>query len=356
MDLNDKYMSCDYTELGQLSCHGNVTLIKRTSDGRLLVRKKYTGAEQNIYEQLTALRLQGIPEIAYINSSPDGGYEVYEQYIEGRTLRSILDEEKKLSESCVINFATQLCSTLSSLHKVGIVHRDVKPENIIITPDGKVVLIDFDIARTRKKGAACDTELLGTQGYAAPEQFGFRQSDYKVDIYAIGILINEMLTGALPIVKKANGNLGRVAVKCTELDPDRRYSSMAALRRHLCGCVPPSAPLWERALRSIPGFRSLTWWKMLIAFSFYALIIISVLTQDWRNASFMGIALSIGSALFYLALFAFVLDIWGMRSGVKWLRSSRSKVSYIGRCFLIWVTVLLLSSIILTVIITVFNK
>lgn len=84
------------------------------------------------------------------------------------------------------------------MHKYSITHRDITPSNIIIGFDGVVKIIDFGISRLHKENAKHDTQVLGTEGYAAPEQFGFKQSDCKTDIYALGVLLNYMLTGHIP--------------------------------------------------------------------------------------------------------------------------------------------------------------
>lgn len=103
----------------------------------------------------------------------------------------------------------QLCQALAPLHRENIVHRDIKPENIVLGADSQVYLIDFGIARFEKAGRSADTTLLGTHGYAAPEQFGFCQSDARADIYSLGVVLNQVVTGAFPNAARADGLLGR---------------------------------------------------------------------------------------------------------------------------------------------------
>lgn len=122
----------------------------------------------------------------------------------------------------------KLCSALWVLHSMGVVHRDVKPENIIIR--GKeAVLIDFDASRIYKNNNREDTQILGTTGYAAPEQYGLSQSDGRADIYALGILLNIMLTGEHPSRKLAGGRMGRIVQKCTMVSPEKRYKNILHL-------------------------------------------------------------------------------------------------------------------------------
>ena len=108
---------------------------------------------------------------------------------------------------------------------LGAVHRDVKPENVILRGD-EAVLIDFDAARLHKPEHETDTQILGTTGFAAPEQYGLSQSDTRTDIYSLGILINVMLTGEHPSKKLAEGHMGRVVERCTRVTPRKRYKNV----------------------------------------------------------------------------------------------------------------------------------
>ena len=114
------------------------------------------------------------------------------------------------------------------MHERNLVHRDVKPENVIITKTGRVVLIDFNASR-KVSTASKDTVIMGTVGYASPEQLGLSQSDARTDIYATGILLNVMTTGKHPTEKLAHGKVGRIVRKCTSVSPDERYQTVEKL-------------------------------------------------------------------------------------------------------------------------------
>ena len=152
---------------------------------------------------------------------------ILEEYVQGDTLSEILEGGLlTIAESKQI--ARQLCSALWVFHSMGMVHRDVKPDNVIIR--GKeAVLIDFDASRIYKSTIQEDTQILGTTGFAAPEQYGLSQSDGRADIYALGVLLNIMLTGEHPSRKLAGGRMGRIVQRCTMVNPSKRYKNILHL-------------------------------------------------------------------------------------------------------------------------------
>ncbi|WP_412312295.1 serine/threonine protein kinase [Agathobaculum desmolans] len=145
-----------------------------------------------------------LPQIMEVAAGQDEVL-VLEEYIEGDTLDYLLQGGVLTAEQTRV-IVTQVCQALWVLHTMGAVHRDVKPENIILRGQ-EAVLIDFDVARMYKPKLPADTEVLGTVGFAAPEQFGLSQSDARADIYSVGVLINVMLTGRHPSKQMAGGAL-----------------------------------------------------------------------------------------------------------------------------------------------------
>ena len=107
-----------------------------------------------------------------------------------------------------------------------------KPENVIIRGD-EAVLIDFDASRIVKEDQRADTVVLGTTGYAAPEQYGISQTDGRADIYSLGVLLNIMLTGKHPSMELAPGKLGRIVQRCTQINPKKRYKNVLYLMEDL---------------------------------------------------------------------------------------------------------------------------
>lgn len=169
-------------------------------------------------------------------------------YIEGRQLESIVQEYGPQKEETVVNWGKQLCDVLSYLHSQNppIIYRDMKPANVMVQKDGKVVLIDFGTAREFKESQAEDTLCLGTCGYAAPEQYkGQGQSDIRTDIYCLGVTLYYLLTGHNPICKpyeiypirywntNLSSGLEMIILKCTRKNPSKRYQSCEELQQEL---------------------------------------------------------------------------------------------------------------------------
>lgn len=182
------------------------------------------------YELLQNIRCTNLPEI-YDVLEMDDGQIVLEEYIHGITVAQVM-ESGKYQYRGVRKILSGVCDALTVLHSHGIVHRDVKPENVMIDNSGQVVLVDFNVSRIEST-ASKDTVIMGTVGYASPEQLGLTQTDARTDIYASGVLCNVMLTGQHPSVTIASGKAGRIVRKCTAVNPDERYQTAAELRSAL---------------------------------------------------------------------------------------------------------------------------
>lgn len=186
---------------------------------RLCVVKKYKVDISEILESLKNIQSERLPKI-YRIIKRENAIWVIEEYIEGQTLSDILKlNEKGLSEKFAINILKQLCEVLILTHNKKIIHRDIKPANIILTKDNNAKLIDFGIARIIKTESEQDTEIMGTKGYAPPEQYGFKGTNFASDIYSLGITIKRILP------KNYSGKLTRILNKCASFDPNMRYQS-----------------------------------------------------------------------------------------------------------------------------------
>lgn len=192
-------------------------------------------AEANLMKKLDH---PALPRIVDIIESEETIYVVMD-YIEGESLDRILNDNGPQSQEVVIEWAKQLCDALGYLHRQNppIIYRDMKPANVMLKPEGNLKVIDFGIAREYKEANLADTTVLGTRGYAPPEQHGSRQTDARSDIYALGMTMHHLLTGQDPrpadyiykSIRQWNPNLStgleRVIDKCCALDPDDRYQN-----------------------------------------------------------------------------------------------------------------------------------
>ena len=207
------------------SPRGSVRLIRHRASGRPFILRRFTGSGE-VYRQLLSCTCRHLPLI-YEVSELEGETLVIEEFIEGDTLDFLL-EGALFSPAETRQITGQLCQSLWVLHSMAAVHRDIKPENVILR-QADAVLIDFDAARLHKPEAGADTQVLGTTGFAAPEQYGLGQSDTRTDIYSLGVLMNVMLTGQHPSTKLAEGRLGRVIQRCTQVNPAKRYKDVLRL-------------------------------------------------------------------------------------------------------------------------------
>lgn len=185
-----------------------------------------------VYETLCGIRCEHLPAV-YDVFPLDDGMIVLEEYIEGLTVSQIA-ETGKYRKRGAIKVIGAVCDGLGVLHDNGIVHRDIKPENIMVDGNGRVVIIDFNASR-RMSAKPRDTVIMGTVGYASPEQLGIAQSDARTDLYAVGVLLNVMITGKHPSETVARGRIGRIVRKCTAIHPDDRYRSAKQLSAALRG-------------------------------------------------------------------------------------------------------------------------
>ena len=194
-------------------------------------------------EMLKKLNHPNLPSIIDVIDG-DGTFLIVMDYIEGRHLESIVKEYGAQSQEDVIQWAKQLCDVLAYLHsrKPPIIYRDMKPSNVMLKPEGKVMLIDFGTAREFKENSGADTTYLGTRGYAAPEQYGGHgQTDARTDIYCLGATLYHLLTGHNPgeppyemyPIRYWNPDLSsgleEILLKCTQKNPDDRYQNCGEL-------------------------------------------------------------------------------------------------------------------------------
>lgn len=186
-----------------------------------------------------------LPRIVGIEEDPKFFYIIMD-FVQGENLKTVVASSGPQAQDTVVSWGVKLCDVLTYLHGKGIVYRDMKPANIMLSPDGNIKLIDFGIAREYKENASEDTTALGTEGYAAPEQYeGKGQTDARTDVYGMGITLFQLLTGVNPSsyqenifsIRLQNPNLSsgldKIILKCTNKDPKKRYQSTEELKKAL---------------------------------------------------------------------------------------------------------------------------
>ena len=218
-----------------------ISVIKESNKGKVylafvpgytlpVIVKKLKRGAYKVYDTLRKLGNIHVPQIYYLEESTDG-LLVVEEYIEGELLAEYL-AKNKLTETQSISVAKQLCQGLRSLHECNppVIHRDIKPSNIIINSQGVVKIIDFDSSRQYKEESESDTRLLGTEKYAAPEQYGFSQTDWRSDIYSLGVVF-----GMFPefTSKRKNKLWKKIVERCTLFAPESRFQNIEAVEREL---------------------------------------------------------------------------------------------------------------------------
>lgn len=233
----------DYDEYEMIRClkDGDVVKVYLLYDrkcGRKVLLKcseKEKTCLENEAEILSQLRAEGIPALfrcfEYKNS-----IFLFREYIEGQTLKEYIDSKGKISEEQASEIGIKLCNILFHIHsrRPTVIHRDIKAENIVITDDRRIYIIDFGTARDYDPLSSQDTQIMGTPAIAPPEQFGFGQTDERSDIYSLGVLLHQLVTGEVNLKKgSVSDRLDKVIKRCTDFSPDARYSNAAELKKAL---------------------------------------------------------------------------------------------------------------------------
>ncbi len=206
--------------------NAKVELTKCSLDDKYYIKKTYYSDKRIIFNTIAKIKNEHIPEIFEVFFGENT--IIIEQYIEGKTLEDRISDGEAFSKIQIKAIFDDLLDAVDTLHKNNIVHRDIKPANIIIKENGTAVLIDYSIARPYSDKRNADTELFGTVGYAAPEQFGFSQSDYRTDIYALGVTMKE-ITGN----RNSSKQLYSAISRCAEFDPSRRFQNIDEIIKYL---------------------------------------------------------------------------------------------------------------------------
>lgn len=257
---------------------------------------------------------------------------IIEEYVNGQTLLDYLKQHGLLTDTEAIDIALQLCAALIHLHGMQppVIHRDIKLTNIMIDEQKRVKLIDFDIARTYQPEQKSDTTILGTAGFAAPEQFGFTQTDARTDIYAMGVVLNYLCAGNHHHNAPHKGPLGKIIQKCLQIDPKNRYSNVFALQEALLAeknqpNVPKQVAIRHPFYKNIPGFRTGSAFKVILACLIYLCILTLPLWFTESKTMPYFWLLDIAYMFIFLALFLLYTNFLNIQHHLKLFQANSNK-------------------------------
>ena len=223
-------------------------LVKETATGILCVLKwgrnrqaEVLRNEMEIMKKMADRKLSGIPK-AYRIFEENGEVYLVREYIEGMSLAQMVLQKGGISEAEICRISRKICQTAEQFQNPDepMIHRDIKPENIVVTPGDEVVFIDFGTMRSYKKDGSRDTFVVGTRGTAAPEQYGYTQTDQRTDVYAIGQTMLYMVSESYEMNQLSECAVSRrmkkIIEKACSFEPDKRYGDAAQLRRAVEKC------------------------------------------------------------------------------------------------------------------------
>lgn len=314
MDFDHRLAISYYKPIAVINEPHHVYLVQHQETKKIAIKKVLDVYNPDVYAELYRNPVAGTPRI--INYYEEAGQlTVIEEYISGTSLQDKISHAD-ISPNDMISYMLDLCTILEQLHlhNPAIIHRDVKPSNVIITTYNRAVLLDFNAAKYHTATKDSDTILLGTQGYAAPEQYGFGQSSPQTDIYSLGILLKEMAQTS----HCQNPYIDAIITKCTQMNPVERYQSIGDLRKAL---LPDQTDFPRSQLKSVaekkhmqyipPGFRSRTPWKIAVALLSYIFLTWFCLSLKVKN--------TFGAALWVERVFVLIMMLFIVASVFNYL-------------------------------------
>ncbi|MBW1888638.1 MAG: protein kinase, partial [Deltaproteobacteria bacterium] len=273
--------------------------------------KKTIERFQNELKFARKIRHKNVCQMYDLNRE-EGTYYITMEYVPGQDLKGFIRQSGQMGIGTAISISKQVCEGLAEAHKLGVVHRDLKPSNIMIDKEGEVRIMDFGIARSMKaKGITGAGVIIGTPEYMSPEQVEGKEVDQRSDIYSLGIILYEMLTGRIPFEgdtpfiigmkhkselpkdpKEINTqipeDLNSVIMRCLEKDKEKRYQSAGEVQEEL-GNIERGMPITEK---DIPRKKPLTSKEITVTFRLKKLFI----------PAFVFVALIIGVVIIWRLL------------------------------------------------------
>lgn len=330
MDISSRLSISYYKEIATINESHKVFLVQHQKTGQIYIKKILDIYNKNVLQELSTSPVCGTPRIIKFCEDHDK-LILIEEYISGTPLSEVI-KNHSLTPAIITKILLQLCDTVASLHSLNppIIHRDIKPTNIIITSFNYPVLIDFNAAKNYDTNSTNDTVLLGTQGYAAPEQYGFGSSSPQTDIYSLGILLKEMVDS---LTEKTN-MFGSIIEQCTQINPADRYQTVSALKNDLVSFCESNTTKKTRKhpINYLPpGFRTRTPWKMLLASLSYLMIFWLSLTMEIKDVSIASAWVErVTCLIMLLAIIAGTFDYCGIQQIMPICKHKNRMIRYIG--------------------------
>ena len=326
----------EYRELYHYDEKHSLVISQITGDVRMM--KTLTHYDESVYVYLSTHPNKYIPLIYGIFKDANGNLIVIEEFIQGNTF-DVMMNDRTIPDKKKLGFFLELLEGLSFLHNAPnpIIHRDLKPSNLMITEKGEVKILDYDAAKVYKPNSNGDTTFLGTVGVAAPEQYGFMQSDPRSDVYAVG----KMLATAFP----NDSRIQKIAEKASSFDPANRYSNAHELSDALTRRIHPKTKLKNPF--PPPGFRTRKWWKMVIASFCYLWYFIMLIGYHGRDTLIVNTAVFIFFVIYPLFLIDMCFSWTGIYDSLPFMMHKnfflRSLFKFIYICAATWIMIVIVA-------------
>lgn len=357
MDIEKRLEMSYYKTIATINEEHKIYIVQNINDRHIYVKKILDVYNLDVYQYLQKHHVKGTPYIYFIYEE-EGSLIIIEEYVSGQTLEELLSRKYPFSVDEIKDITVQLCTILGKLHSCNpaIIHRDLKPSNIIRKEDGQVVLLDLNAAKHFSSDKFEDTMLLGTKGYAAPEQYGFGTSNSQTDIYALGMVINTLLYGKYTPVPYPACELTPVITKCIQLNPKERYKSVYDIRRQIN--VPTSDAIEEpKAWKSYlpPGYRQMKPLNVILATLGYIFIFWLSLTLEIKDSTIFNLFLErIFCLLMFLGIVLISCDYLGVQKNFSLCKSGNVLIRILGICLFDFIYVFALLSV-MAIILSIFS-
>ena len=304
----------------------SLIVLRNKSTGSLCIQKILTDYDLDVYKTLKTHPVNNTPRIIdYIETETN--LVLLKEYIVGITLDEFL-QDRGFNKPLFFKHMYKLCDIINNLQSLknttnnnerSIIHRDIKPSNIIISDDNELYLFDLNAAKFYKENESRDTKLLGTENFAAPEQYGFGPSNRSTDIYAIGKLIEQYVN--LSNDKDFVKDMTKIINNCCEMDYKNRYKNIYELKTDLYRA--------EHKLMNLvfPGFRHLSFFNMAFATLIYSILIFVCFIYTNYDRPLLN-------TLIFIAAFSFILVFFNYLDVLRFFPITKSKnllIKYLSR-------------------------